>query len=113
MSHHGTILGDLEGISSDLQDDKVTIRKKAADKLNDLLQNSSVIGLLNHQTNTVANSNNNPSGSPGSCAGDVGGGRIFTWNNLYRAAFRFMLKEAEKLQRECGKNGKGLAQSQG
>ena len=93
MSLQGTMLGDLEAICSALQDDKVTIRKKAADKLNDLLQNPSVISLLNHQTKSIVNF------SP-----DLGNGRPFTWDNLYRATFRFMLKEAEKLQRDNEKN---------
>ena len=99
----GTLLGDLEAIAASLQDDKVNVRKKAADKLNDLLQNATVISLLCNQT--IACSNSNESGN--------GLGRsLFTWNNLYRATFRYMLKEADKLQKDQEKSSKGFAFSQ-
>ena len=99
----GTLLGDLESIAASLQDDKVTVRKKAADKLNDLLQNATVISLLCNQTIACSNSNESAKGL---------GGSLFTWNNLYRATFRYMLKEADKLQKDQEKSSKGFAFSQ-
>ena len=91
---YGQILGDLEAISIAIQDDKITIRKKASDKLSDLLQNPSVIALLCNQTTLTENSN-------------TGNGKSnFTWNNLYRATFRYMLKEAEKLQKDTFRNAR-------
>ena len=83
---YAKILGDLEAISVAIQDDKVTARKKAADQLNSLLQNPNIISLLCNQTTLNDNSSNTPTHNSGS---------NFTWNNLYRATFRYMLKEAE------------------
>ena len=94
MMSYGTILGELEAISSAVQDDKVTIRKKAADKLSDLLQNPSVIALLCNQTKLRDNSHKGTNQS------------TFTWNNLYRATFRYMIKEAEKLQKDTIRNAR-------
>ena len=85
---YGTILGELEAISTAIQDEKITTRKKSADKLGDLLQNPNVIVLLCNQTKQSDNSNKETSKS------------TFTWNNLYRATFRYMLKEAERLQKD-------------
>ena len=100
MMSYGTILRELEAISSAVQDDKVTIRKKAADKLSDLLQNPSVIALLCNQTKLRDSSHKGTNQS------------TFTWNNLYRATFRYMLKEADKLQKDQEKSSKGFAFSQ-
>ena len=98
---YGTILGDLEAISVAIQDEKVTTRKKAADKLSDLLQNPTIVSLLCNQTvlsdsTTKANAANNS---------------YFTWNNLYRATFRYMLKEAEKLQKDISRSSGAHASS--
>ena len=93
----GSILGDLEAISIAIQDDKVTTRKKASDKLCDLLQNPNVVALLSNQTILSENSNKNSSSNSKN---------IFTWNNLYRATFRYMLKEAEKLQKDTIRNAR-------
>ena len=89
---YGTILGDLEAISVAIQDDKVNARKKAADQLNSLLQNPTIISLLCNQTTINDNSSNTQNS-----------GSNFTWNNLYRATFRYMLKEAEKLLKDNNK----------
>ena len=99
---HATLLGDLEAISVAIQDDKVTARKKAADRLNDLLQNSNIISILCKQT--AINDNNNQSSKESNCSS-------FTWNNLYRAAFRYLLKEADKLQKDNYKS-KAVVSSQ-
>ena len=91
---YGKILGDLEAISVAIQDDKVNARKKAADQLNSLLQNPNIISLLSNQTTLNDNSSNTPTHNSGN---------NFTWNNLYRATFRYMLKEAEKLLKDNNK----------
>ena len=91
---YGKILGDLEAISVAIQDDKVNARKKAADQLNSLLQNPNIISLLCNQTTLNDNSSNTPTHNSWS---------NFTWNNLYRATFRYMLKEAEKLLKDNNK----------
>ena len=93
----GAILGDLEAISIAIQDDKITVRKKASDKLCDLLQNSNVIALLCNQTTLLENSNKSSAGT---------NKNTFTWNNLYRATFRYMLKEADKLQKDTIRNAR-------
>ncbi len=96
---YGTLLGDLEAISVAIQDDKITARKKAADRLNDLLQNANIVSLLCKQTVISDNSK----GTNGSS---------FTWNNLYRATFRYLLKEADRLQKDNYKSNKAAVSSQ-
>ena len=71
--------------------------KKAADKLSDLLQNPSIIAILCKQT--VLSDNTKNSNARNSTDN-------FTWNNLYRATFRYMLREAEKLQKDKIKNAR-------
>ena len=88
---YGSLLGDIEAISVAIQDDKVTARKKAADKLSDLLHNPTIISILCNQTALSENTNNSKTKNSTN---------TFTWNNLYRATFRYMLREAEKLQKD-------------
>ena len=94
---YGTLLGDVEALSVAIQDDKVTARKKAAEKLSDLLQNPTVISILSNQT--ILNDNRNKSNAGASNSN-------FTWNNLYRATFRYMLREAEKLQKDTARTAR-------
>ena len=103
---YGNILGEVEAISLAIQDEKVTARKKAADKLSDLLQNPTIISVLCNQT-ILSDAKNNSSARDGNTN--------FTWNNLYRATFRYMLKEAEKLQKDKIKTAREspFSQSQG
>ena len=103
---YGNILGEVEAISIAIQDEKVTARKKAADKLSDLLQNPTIISVLCNQTVLSDAKNNSNAGNSNT---------NFTWNNLYRATFRYMLKEAEKLQKDKIKTAREspFSQSQG
>ena len=100
---YGSLLGEIEAISVSIEDDKVTTRKKAADKLSDLLQNPTIITILCNQTVLSDNTNNrNTKNSTND----------FTWNNLYRATYRYMLKEAEKLQKDKIKTAREALPSQ-
>ena len=97
------ILGVLYRGTLPPQNDKVTTRKKAADKLSDLLQNPTIITILCNQTVLSDNTNNrNTKNSTND----------FTWNNLYRATYRYMLKEAEKLQKDKIKTAREALPSQ-
>ena len=99
---YGSLLGDIEAISVAIQDDKVTARKKAADKLSDLLRNPTIISILCNQTALSDKTNSSTRNSTNN----------FTWNNLYRATFRYMLKEAEKLQKDKIKTARESPSSQ-
>jgi hypothetical protein len=100
---YGSLLGDIEAISVAIQDDKVTARKKAADKLSDLLRNPTIISILCNQTALSDNTNNSSIRNSTNS---------FTWNNLYGATFRYMLKEAEKLQKDKIKTARESPSSQ-
>ena len=85
----GSQLEQVKSVCCQLEDKKVTSRKKAEEQLRDLLNNSKITGILDNVSVT-------------------GSGRDWNWQDVYRASFGFMKKETEKIIDDLRKESKTL-----
>ena len=79
----------VKSICCQLEDKKVTSRKKAEEQLRNLLKNSKITSILD---NFSLN----------------GFGRDWNWQDVYRTSFGFMKKETEKIMDDLSKDSKTL-----
>ena len=83
----GSQLEQVKMVCCQLDDKRVNIRKKAHDQLRDLLNNSQIVATIDRVSVT-------------------GSARDWTWQDVYRSAYGFLKKEADKLLDDLSKESK-------
>ena len=77
----GSQLEQVKMVCCQLDDKRVNIRKKAHDQLRDLLNNSQIVATIDRVSVT-------------------GSARDWTWQDVYRTAYGFLKKEADKKEED-------------
>ena len=86
----GSQLEQVKVVCCQLDDKRITTRKKAEEQLRDLLNNNVIVGILDRVSSS-------------------GSGRDWTWQDVYRTSFGFFKKEIDRLIEDARKETKTSA----